>query len=233
VSQPILVEYYRELPQRLPDEKQRAWAKRFHEGMDQYRRSVQGRYNEGTLERLLDNGDAEVRQAAVMALGMLGSMRVNAALARLLHDEDPTVRRVSEEALWSLWSWAGGTQKHEELERLMRMHPKNGGPEPVLAGFDALIQDAPEFAEAYNQRAVFFFRMGQWDRAIEDCTRALKLNPYHFGAASGLAQCYLKQKKLRAALRAYRRAFRINPNLEGVQEVIESLERKLGEEGRK
>ena len=39
-------------------------------------------------------------------------------------------------------------------------------------------------------------------------------------------------RKLRAALRAYRRAYRINPNLDGVEEVIQSLERMLGE-GRK
>jgi len=115
----------------------------------------------------------------------------------------------------------------------MCMHPKITGPEPILAGLEVLIQKAPEFAEAFNQRAIIYFRLGQWDKAIADCTHVLKLNPYHFGAASGLAQCYLKQKKLRAALRAYRRAFRINPNLEGVQQVIESLERKLGEEGRK
>jgi tetratricopeptide (TPR) repeat protein len=233
MSQPILLEYYRELPQRRPDEKDRAWSRRFREGMDCYRRCVEARYGEGTLERLLESGDAEVRQAAVTALGMLGSMRVNASLARLLHDEDGTVRSLAEEALWSLWSLAGGAKEHAELQALMTMQPKNQGPEQLLAGFDALIEKVPGYAEAFNQRAILFFRLGQWDQAIADCTRVLKLNPYHFGAAAGLAQCYLKQKKLRAALRAYRRAFRINPNLEGVEQVIQSLERKLGEEGRK
>jgi len=233
VSQPILVEYYRELPQRQTEEKTKSWSQRFREGMDSYRRSVQGRYSEGTLERLLESGDAEVRQAAVMALGMVGSMRVNASLARLLHDDDPEVRSLAEEALWSLWSLAAGAEQHAELQRLMGMNLKSAGAEAILAGLDAVIQRSPDFAEAFNQRAILFFRLGQWDQAIADCTRVLKLNPYHFGAASGLAQCYLKQKKLRAALRAYRRAFRINPGLEGVEEVIQSLERKLGEEGRK
>jgi hypothetical protein len=48
-----------------------------------------------------------------------------------------------------------------------------------------------------------------------------------------MAQCFMKQKKLRAALRSYRRANRINPRLDGVREVIESLERTLGEEGKR
>jgi len=39
--------------------------------------------------------------------------------------------------------------------------------------------------------------------------------------------------KLRAALRVYRRAHRINPNLDGVAETIRALENALGEEGRK
>jgi tetratricopeptide (TPR) repeat protein len=233
VSIPILVEYYRELPRRQSDEKGRVWSRRFREGMDGYRRCVQARYSEGTLERLLESLDPEVRQAAVTALGMLGSMKVNPALARLLHDDDAEVRMLAEEALWSLWSLAGGADLHAELHHVTSMNLKSVGPEPMLAGFDALIERAPEFAEAFNQRAILFFRLGQWDKAIADCTRVLKLNPYHFGAASGLAQCYLKQKKLRAALRAYRRAFRINPSLEGVEEMIQSLERKLGEEGRK
>ena len=41
----------------------------------------------------------------------------------------------------------------------------------------------------------------------------------------------MKQRKLRAALRCYRRAHRINPNLDGVPEVIHSIERTLGERG--
>ena len=94
-----------------------------------------------------------------------------------------------------------------------------------------LIRKAPRFAEAYNQRAIVHFRMGDFTQSIADCEKVLRLNPYHFGAASGMAQCFMKQKKLRAALRTYRRANRINPNLDGVQQVIESLERMLGEKG--
>jgi Tfp pilus assembly protein PilF len=83
----------------------------------------------------------------------------------------------------------------------------------------------------YNQRAIAYFRLGDMAKALADCERVLRLNPYHFGAASGMAQCFMKQKKLRAALRMYRRANRINPNLDGVKQVIDSLERMLGEKG--
>ena len=48
-----------------------------------------------------------------------------------------------------------------------------------------------------------------------------------------MGQCFMKQKKLRAALRIYRRARRINPNLDNIRETILSLERMLGEEGKR
>ncbi len=61
----------------------------------------------------------------------------------------------------------------------------------------------------------------------------LKLNPHHFGALAGLGQCYLQQRKNKAALKAFRAAMRINPNLDGVAETIRAIENALGEEGRK
>ena len=43
----------------------------------------------------------------------------------------------------------------------------------------------------------------------------------------------MKQKKLRAALRGFRRALRINPNLDGIRQTVASIERLLDEEGKR
>jgi tetratricopeptide (TPR) repeat protein len=151
----------------------------------------------------------------------------------MLHDDDPTVRQLASDALWSLW-FRASPDYLEELQRLVGLAASDeNDAETLQAGFDDLIRNAPDFAEAYNQRAIFHFRRGEYGRAIKDCERTLKLNPQHFGAAGGLAQCYLKQRKLRHALRAYRRSFRINPNLDGVRQAILSLEKTLGEEGKR
>jgi hypothetical protein len=40
-------------------------------------------------------------------------------------------------------------------------------------------------------------------------------------------------RKAKAALKAYREAYRINPNLDGVEAAIRDLEKALGEEGKK
>jgi tetratricopeptide (TPR) repeat protein len=230
VRQPLLLQYY----QLLPASSGAADLPPNRKGLGRFKRSVQARYNEATLERLLEAHAVDVRQAAIQALALMGSMASNAALARRLHDEDLAVRQYAEEALWAVWFRGGEPEHNDELQRLIRIRTgTQQKAEELEAAFTALIRKAPRFAEAYNQRAIFHFRQGNYVKAIADCEKALRLNPHHFGAASGLGQCFLRQKKLRAALRVYRRAARLNPNLDGVREAIVSLERTLGEEGKR
>ena len=233
MRQPLIVQYYLLLPDQKNEESTEKWTRALHRGLGKFKRSVEARYNEATLERLLSHPQGDVRQSAVLALGLLGTMKVNAPLAGCLHDEDPAVCQLAADALWSIWFRADNPENNEELRRLVALKDADVGADEVLAGFGALIRKSPRFAEAYNQRAIVHFRRGDFGRAVADCDKALRLNPYHFGAASGMGQCFMKQKKLRAALRSYRRANRINPRLDGVKQVIESLERTLGEEGKR
>jgi tetratricopeptide (TPR) repeat protein len=234
VTTALLLRHYRELPERGDDEPAGAWHQRHPIALERFQQQVTERYTEGTLQRLLDATEAQTRQAAVLALGFCGTMSSNKPLAGMLSDEDPAVRHLAAESLWEIWFRAGTPEQNAELRRLVELAAgDDSDAETVLAGYDALIRQAPLFAEVWNQRAIVWFTLGEYGKAAKDCERVLKLNPQHFGAAGGLAQCYLKQRKLRAALRAYRRSFRINPNLDGVQQAIQSLERTLGEEGKR
>jgi len=233
VVQPLLFQYYQLLPEYQADRDPTGWAKNFRKGLGRFKRAVETKYNEATLERLLHAGHSEVRQAAVLALGILGTIKVNANLATRLHDEDPTVCQLATDAMWSIWFRADAAENNAELKRLSGLKDTDAAPQEILAGLDALIRKAPRFAEAYNQRAILLFRLGEYSRSVADCEKALRLNPYHFVAASGMGQCFMKQRKFRAALRCYRKANRINPGLEGVKQVIASLERILGEEGKR
>jgi tetratricopeptide (TPR) repeat protein len=229
-----LLDFYQEIPERTSGESAQAWQRRYQHGLNLFQQKVQARYSEGTLQRLLDATHSQTRQGAVLALGLCGSMVSNRSLAGMLHDEDPAVRQMASEAMWGIWFRAGTPEQNQELQRLVGLAAsQETEPSTILGGFEALLQQAPDFAEVYNQRAICYFQGSDFIRSIKDCERALKLNPHHFGAAGGMAQCYLKQRKLRAALRAYRRSFRINPNLDGVRQAIQSLEKTLGEEGKR
>jgi tetratricopeptide (TPR) repeat protein len=225
---PLLVEYYNELPRSEEDGEVLAGGTRQKKALEAFRVRVLERYTEGTLQRLLHSPDVYARRAGVLALGLTGTMISNKPIARMLHDADRVVRQAAAEALWSLW-FRGDSQEHnDELQRVVRMN----NPGKALAALNALVQKAPRFAEAYNQRAILFYRTGEYQRSIEDCEAALKLNPCHFGAQSGMAQCYMKLRKPRPALRAFRNALRIHPDLEGVEATIRALEDALGGDGR-
>ena len=90
-----------------------------------------------------------------------------------------------------------------------------------------LIATAPWIAEAWNQRALAYFGLRKFVESIRDCEQALEINPYHFGAATGMAQCHLQLGNRAAALACFRRALELNPNLEGVRAHVHYLQRVL------
>jgi len=229
VSTALLVEFYQQLPERREKEGNEEWKRRLRAATSSYKKQVAGRYLEGTLIRLLDSSDTTTRRAAVLALALLGSMDANEAVAVRLHDEDDEVRQLAMDALWKMW-FRGDSEAHNlELQRLARTRDR----QKAAAGLDRLIEKAPTFAEAYNQRAILAFGMKQYERSILDCERALELNPFHFGAQAGIGQCYLQMRRHKAALKAFRQALRINPNLDGIAETVRAIEASLGEDGRR
>jgi tetratricopeptide (TPR) repeat protein len=215
------------LPELKPGDDEELWAAGVQEAMRAFRADVRERYTEGTLARLLNSTDARTRRAAVLALGLIGTAEVAAAVAAVLRDEDPLVQRFASDALWELWFRGGTAEQNRLLERAARGRDQSRAREDL----DSLIRQAPNFAEAYNQRAIWFFKRGDFARAVDDCEATLRLNPYHFGAAAGLGQCYLKLGKPRAALRAFRTAIEINPGLDHLRDTIRSLEEALNSGG--
>lgn len=224
---PLLLEMFDRLPELKPGDDEELWAAGVQDAMREFRAAVRERYTEGTLARLLSSADARTRRAAVLALGLIGTIEVNPAVAAVLRDEDPLVQRFASDALWELW-FRGGTA---EQNRLLEQAARDRDQLKARTELDQLIRQAPNFAEAYNQRAIWFFKRGEFARAVDDCEATLRLNPYHFGAAAGLGQCYLKLGKPRAALRAFRSAIEINPSLEHLRDTIRSLEEALNSGG--
>ncbi|WP_020474109.1 tetratricopeptide repeat protein [Zavarzinella formosa] len=218
-----LVSHYRELPQLLPPDDPDLWAARMHDRLRVFRRNVEREYTEGTLQRLLNHPSAEARRASVLALGLIGTMNSNCGLARALRDEDAQVSKMATDALWQLWFRGGTDEQNQELCRVIHL------PDflEVLAGLDDLLREAPTFAEVHNQRAILFFRRGEYGRSAADCERVLQLNPYHFGAMAGLGQCYLKLRKPRSAVRCFRQAVETNPSLGHLNETIAAVEKSL------
>jgi len=190
--------------------------------------SVARHYLTSTLERLAEFGQQLSRRGAVLALAFLGSYESNPTLGRALKDGDRVVRLLAENAIREVWCRDGSESQRQQLAILIRL---NHGYqfEEALEAASLLIQQAPRFAEAWNQRAIAHYRLGQFDAAANDCQQTVELNPHHFGAIVGMAHCYLELGEGFAALECFRRAVEVNPGLEAVRGQIEFLERALEE----
>ena len=190
--------------------------------VEEFCAQVEQRFSESTLCRLLESsGDSRLRRSAVLALGMVGTLESNVVVADALHDEDEVVRQWAETALWTLWFRASDETHTAELQMISALIPHD--PKRAVARATALIAQAPEFAEAYNQRAISYWRLGMWDASINDCQQVLSLNPQHFGAASGLGQCYLEKQDGLRALQAFEKALAINPNLNDISKLVKEM----------
>jgi len=188
--------------------------------------AVSRTYLLSTLERLAWGGRHVTRRAAIMALGFLGDFSQNSALGRALHDRDRGVRLLADNGIRQLWRRDGSISHQQRLARVARLNNNEQYIEAIREA-TALIDDAPWFAEAWNQRAIGYFAERQFEDAANDCHQTLELNAYHFGAAVGMAHCYLQLDEPFAALENFQRALALNPDLEDVKGQIESIQRAL------
>jgi tetratricopeptide (TPR) repeat protein len=225
VSEPLILSFYRKLPQPGPLADDDLFQAGLQESLRDYRESIRSNYSEGTLGRLLGHRLPAVRQAAVLGLGLIGSFESNAAVAAALKDEDSLVRRFAHDTLWEIWFRGTDANHCWELQSAMQLNDFM----QALAALDELINVAPEFAEARNQRAIMYFRRGEFNRCVQDCKAVLQLNPYHFAAAAGMGQALLKLRKPRAALKAFEQALQIHPGLADLEDAVKSLQDALGE----
>ncbi len=181
-------------------------------------------YTPGTLERLVEHDSAEVRRGAVFALGFLGDYRVNATLGRALQDEDRTVRSLAEHSIRNVWPRDGTEKERRILGLIIRLISAQQF-EAAIRRATRVLEQAAWFAEVWNQRAIANFSIGRYEEAIHDCRQTLEINPYHFAAAAGMGQAHLELGRGAAALESFRRALRLNPDLEAVRVQVARLVR--------
>ena len=93
--------------------------------------------------------------------------------------------------------------------------------------FSHIINNHPDFAEAWNKRATVRFFRGNDTGSASDILQVIKLEPRHFGALSGLGMIRVRAGDLEGALKAYKAAQRINPYLPQIGTIIDRLGKKL------
>jgi tetratricopeptide (TPR) repeat protein len=137
-----------------------------------------------------------------------------ASVKRLLEDlqnPDAEVRDRATQALWESWFWQKGLVGMEQLKQSQELL-KAGQPKAAETLLSQVILEQPDFAEAWNRRAVLYYTQQEYEKAISDCERTLEIIPYHFGALHGLGLSYAASGEYRQAIQAFNRALEVQPH---------------------
>ena len=197
--------------------------------VDLFLQKVSSRYTIGGLERVATSVDRAARRGAVLALGRLAEYRSNTALGRALVDSDRGVRTLAEHGIRRLWQRIGTSSQQRYLVAI-GMHLEKKQYDRAAQLSTAMVEDAPWIAQAWYYRGKAFFHLEQHEAATRDCHQAMEINAYHFLAASVMGQAYLQLGDSVSALDSFRRALRLNPNMEEVRAQVIHLQRSLKDE---
>lgn len=176
----------------------------------------------------LQSPQEPARAEAIAWLAELGTMADAPLLQARLRDESALVRGYAEQGLWRLWTRSGDPAIDARMAHGSQAL-EAGLLDEAIYDFTSIIRAKPEFAEGWNRRATAYFAAGDYARSIADCAEVLKRNPGHFGALSGLGQIYVKLERYQEALRWFRRALAVNPNMASVELAIRQIEERLRE----
>jgi len=196
--------------------------------------SVSGADTQSTRQqasRDLASADIATRRAAAGQLGEVGRMTDVAALVKALRDRDEETRAIAEAAIWEIWGRSGDAEIDALYVRGLELMNFGAAGEAIKT-FNLIISKKPDFAEGWNKRATLYYTVGEYKKSLRDCDEVMKRNPLHFGALAGYGLIYLQLNQPERALEYFRRALKINPNMQGVANNIELLQQQIGAKGK-
>ncbi len=173
--------------------------------------------------------DPGARRDAATRLGEVGTMADVRLLVRALRDADDDTRESAEQAIWRIWARSGD----ESVDRLYAVgvhQMEEGELRQGIVTFTRIIEQKPEFAEAWNKRATIYFLKNDYGHAMADIAETLKREPRHFGAWAGLGMILRETGDKKRAYEAFKHALAINPQLDTVKKAFDDLKPEV--EGR-
>ena len=134
-------------------------------------------------------------------------------LKKLLQDlKNPNeeIRTIATGKLWRSWFEQKGEMGLQTLIKA-GTYLESG----QLAKAEKLLTETitrqPDFAEAWNRRAIVYYVQGEYQKSKTDCQEVVKLNSIHFGAWHGLGLSHGKLEEYIEAIAALKKALEIQP----------------------
>ncbi len=190
---------------------------------------VKKHYSAGTLQRVCEHSDRDMRRAAIFSLGFVGDYRVNQTVGRAMQDEDRVVRSLASTACRYVWNRDGGEDQHRQLANTIRLNAAEKYREAIKSA-TTLLDGMASIAEAWYQRGSAWFQLNEFSLASRDLHQTLEINPYHYVAAAAMGDANMRLNNPVVALDSFRRALRVNPDLEHVRSQIDELSDQVGDQ---
>ena len=114
--------------------------------------------------------------------------------------------------IWSYW-FAPSVPELATRMSVANNYLAEGNFERSLAELTSVVEDFPDYAEGWNQRATLYYMLGNFEASLADIAMVLAIEPRHYGALSGRVLIYLKQGKHDEALKDMRAALALHPYL--------------------
>lgn len=145
---------------------------------------------------------------------------------RLSHAKSSNEAEPITEAIEQLWAMSGS----DTVDLLMSRATQFANDSDVdlsLAVLDAVVDIAPDEAEAWYLRAKVNVLAGKPERALADLRQTLNLDAKHYRAITDLGLVLEQLGAKKEALKAYRQALAVNPYMDDAQAGVEALEREV------
>ena len=151
-------------------------------------------------------------KAYALSVEELKSFSLDQLFSQLKKETDEGQARKIENQIWLSWLKAG----NDEVDGLMNdayYFRREFNLTSAANSLNEVIAKAPNYSEAWNQRAIVFFYQGKLDLALKDIEKTLELEPRHFGAMAGRAVIHLKLNQRELAKSSIAEALDIHPFL--------------------
>jgi len=90
---------------------------------------------------------------------------------------------------------------------------KCSDPQKAIEYLDSAIKMKPDYAEAFHNRGIAYYDLGQYERAIEDYNESIRLNPDEGYAYHNRGNTYNKLGQYQRAIEDFNEAIRLRPQL--------------------
>ncbi|HYH18794.1 MAG TPA: tetratricopeptide repeat protein [Azospirillum sp.] len=164
--------------------------------------------------------------AAVPAAARQDDARLDELFRQLRSAPGDEAAHAVETQIWLIWLDHPGADVLTMMrDGVRRLHEDEF--EQALVLFDAVVAEAPDYAEGWNRRANAHYLVGDYAAAVADIHRTLALEPRHFGALVGLGLVFTAVDQPAEALKAFEAALAINPHLPRARERAAQIRQTL------